>query len=345
MIDVTLYSRKGCHLCDDVRADLEALRDEIPHRLYIVDIDEHKELQGEYGENIPVVKAGPYHLKAPISRQDLVVALKAAQHRVSQIAEIDQAIEDGRLPTSEKWTSADRVSLWLSRHYLAFFNIFVFLYVGLPFLAPVMMRAGWTGPASLIYRGYNAVCHELAFRSWFLFGEQPAYPRSIAGVDDWLSYGDATGMNEDDLWAARSYVGNENVGFKVALCQRDIAIYGGILLFGVLFALTGRKFGSLHWLAWLILGILPIGLDGVSQLISQPPLNLLPYRESTPMLRTLTGALFGFMTAWFGYPLVDVSMRETGEYLGAKFKRTQNAAAMIDAAKSPASQQSDHLFD
>jgi len=345
MIDVTLYGRRDCHLCDDVRADLEALRSEIPHHLSIVDVDDSEELQEEYGLEIPVVVVGPYRLKAPINRQDLAVTLRAAQHRVNQINEIDRAVEDGRLPVAEKWTRADRVSLWLSHHYLAFFNLFVFFYVGLPFLAPVLMKANLTGPASLIYRGYNAVCHELAFRSWFLFGEQPAYPRSIAGMDEWISYGEATGLSEADLWIARSYVGDEVVGYKVALCQRDIAIYGGILIFGLLFALTGRKLGSLHWMAWLILGILPIGLDGVSQLISQPPLNLLAYRESTPLLRTLTGGLFGFMTAWFGYPLVDASMRDTGEYLGAKLRRIRKSVLSAVAPGNETPPKPDRLFD
>jgi hypothetical protein len=45
----------------------------------------------------------------------------------------------------------------------------------------------------------------------------------------------------------------------------------------------------------------------------------LPYRESTPTLRLLTGSLFGFGTAWFGLPYVEESMRETREILIRKF--------------------------
>jgi uncharacterized membrane protein len=61
--------------------------------------------------------------------------------------------------------------------------------------------------------------------------------------------------------------------------------------------------------------MVPIGLDGFSQLFSQIPIafiqTYLPYRESTPILRTLTGFLFGFTTAWFMFPLIEETMAET----------------------------------
>jgi uncharacterized membrane protein len=153
----------------------------------------------------------------------------------------------------------------------------------------------------------------MAFRSWFLFGEQAAYPRSAAGVDGYVPYEEATGMDEEDLRGARQFIGNEEVGYKVAFCQRDVAIYGGILLFGLVYAATGRRIRSLHWAVWILVGILPIALDGFSQLLSQFPMfsDLIPYRESTPLLRTLTGAIFGVTTGWFGIPLLEETSTET----------------------------------
>jgi uncharacterized membrane protein len=111
------------------------------------------------------------------------------------------------------------------------------------------------------------------------------------------------------------------MGYKVAFCERDVAIYLGILLFGLLFAATNRRIRALHWLAWLIIGLGPIGLDGFSQLLSQPPFSLWVYRESTPLLRTLTGGVFGFMTAWYGFPIVEETMRDARRALVVKFKR------------------------
>jgi len=321
MIEVTLYSRTDCHLCEQARLELDGMQSEVPHRLVIVDVNSDPVLQKEFGFNIPVIKVGPYKLQAPIEHQDLLITLKAAQHRETQIAEIDSAIAAGTSSFPDSWTKSDGFTYWLSRHYLAIFNIFIFVYFALPFLAPVLMRMGVVTPATWIYKGYSAVCHELAFRSWFLFGEQAAYPRQSAQVEGLVTYGNATGMDENDLWAAREYRGNDQIGYKVALCERDVAIYGGIFLFGVTFAITKRKLRALHWLLWIMIGLMPIGLDGLSQLISQPPLLLIGYRESTPLLRSITGFLFGFITAWFGYPYVEESMRENFRVLDNKRKR------------------------
>jgi uncharacterized membrane protein len=116
------------------------------------------------------------------------------------------------------------------------------------------------------------------------------------------------------------------MGYKIALCQRDIAIYGGILLFGLLFSVTGMRLKSIPWYLWLALAIVPIGLDGLSQLLSQPPLGFFPFRESTPFLRVLTGFLFGFFTAWFGYPMVEETMRDTRQLMEDKRRRFTRAA-------------------
>jgi uncharacterized membrane protein len=200
-------------------------------------------------------------------------------------------------------------------------NLIVFLYVAMPFMAPTLMKMGAVSPAMVIYRVYSVTCHQMAFRSFFLFGEQSAYPRQIAGVNGLLTYGQATGLDENDQWTAREFIGNEQLGYKVAICERDVAIYGGIVLFGLIFGLTGRRLRALPWYFWILLGIIPIGLDGTSQLISQAPFNLIPIRESTPFMRVLTGGLFGFMTAWFGYPLVEESMQETRRIMATKFLR------------------------
>jgi hypothetical protein len=67
----------------------------------------------------------------------------------------------------------------------------------------------------------------------------------------------------------------------------------------------------------------PIGLDGFSQLFSQMEwgwlASLLPYRESTPFLRTLTGGVFGLTTAWFAYPYMEESFSQTRQFFIKKF--------------------------
>ena len=326
MIEVTLYSRKDCHLCEITQKDLEELQNVVPHHLTVIDIDTDVKLRNLYGFNVPVVQIGPYKLMAPIEKKDLEISLMAVQHGKDQDAKIDTAIKEGQLRIPMNWSKADGVSLWLSRHYLALFNVLIFIYLGLPFLAPTLMKIGATTPAQVIYRAYSYVCHQFAFRSFFLYGEQGAYPRAEAGVSGLVTFQQATGINGADLLAARAYVGNPTLGYKVALCERDVAIYGGILIFGVGFSLVRRRVKSIHWILWLLIGIIPIGLDGFSQLISQPPLSLIPFRESTPILRVVTGFLFGFMTAWFGYPYVEESMVENHKFMEGKLSQAEKWA-------------------
>ena len=53
---VTLYTRKGCHLCDQAReAILELRRSGHPLELREVDIESDPELELDYRERIPVV--------------------------------------------------------------------------------------------------------------------------------------------------------------------------------------------------------------------------------------------------------------------------------------------------
>ncbi|MFN2146055.1 MAG: DUF2085 domain-containing protein, partial [Anaerolineales bacterium] len=212
------------------------------------------------------------------------------------------------------------ISYFMSAHYLKVVNLILILYVGLPFLAPVLMKAGFEKAAQPIYTVYRLSCHELAFRSFFLFGEQPFYPRETAGVEGMITYGEASGNNEMDLLTARAFNGNEEMGYKIALCERDVAIYLSMLAFSLLFGLTGKRLKPLPLLIWIIVGWAPIGLDGGSQLISQV-LTTLPFRETTPLLRVVTGALFGFTTMWFGLPVMEESFRDTRQYLAAKKAR------------------------
>ncbi|HEX7975810.1 MAG TPA: glutaredoxin family protein, partial [Anaerolineales bacterium] len=93
MIEITLYTRTGCQLCDEAQAELETLQGTIPHRLVVVDVDSSAGLQQAYGSQVPVVEAGPYLLKAPFSAQELHMTLAAAQDRENHQAAIDRSIE------------------------------------------------------------------------------------------------------------------------------------------------------------------------------------------------------------------------------------------------------------
>jgi glutaredoxin len=53
---ITLYTRPGCHLCDEAREAILALREELPvFELSEVNIEQDDGLLGRYLERIPVV--------------------------------------------------------------------------------------------------------------------------------------------------------------------------------------------------------------------------------------------------------------------------------------------------
>lgn len=332
MINVTLYVSPECKDCDRVLADLNDLQKEVPHHLVVIDTNSDSALNARYGKNLPVVEMGPYRIWAPFSKQELLVMLKASGDRAEQLKKVDQEGYQRNVAKGQTISTGDRISLWLSQYYMALIIVFIFLYVGLPFLAPVLMKANLQFPARVIYKIYSPLCHQLAFRSWFLFGTQAFYPREMASIDNILTYEKTIGDGQLDVYQAREFLGNDTYGYKVALCQRDIAIYGAMLLFAIVFLIFGRRFRAIRWYVWVILGLIPIGLDGISQLPSLA-INLPSWiimRESTPLLRTITGFLFGWITAWYLFPMMEESMKETRRIMLRK-------KALVQVINSPGS--------
>jgi glutaredoxin len=67
LLEVTLYSRPGCHLCEDAKKLIRPLLQEFGATLREVNIDEDPDLTARYGSDIPVIFVG---------------TRKAAKHRV-----------------------------------------------------------------------------------------------------------------------------------------------------------------------------------------------------------------------------------------------------------------------
>jgi len=64
---------------------------------------------------------------------------------------------------------------FLVNHWLFLVNVCVGIFAFLPFIAPVLLAAGLTAPASVIYAVYGFTCHQRPDRSWFILGEKMAY--------------------------------------------------------------------------------------------------------------------------------------------------------------------------
>jgi uncharacterized membrane protein len=199
---------------------------------------------------------------------------------------------------------ANSVVISIARHWLAIFNTAWAVYLFTPFLAPIFMQLGWTVPAQAVYSLYSFLCHQLPSHSYFLFGPELA-PQTPALV--------ASGMRDsNNLFVLRAFIGNPEVGWKVALCQRDVAIYASVLVSGIIFGLVRDRLRPLPFKYYLIF-LIPIAIDGLTQLVG--------FRESNWWLRTVTGALFGFASVWLAYPYVDDAMQEVIEEETARRQR------------------------
>ena len=61
MTTVTVYTRQGCHLCDDAENVLESLREELNFEIEIIDIDIDPELIKLYSDQVPVIHIDGIH--------------------------------------------------------------------------------------------------------------------------------------------------------------------------------------------------------------------------------------------------------------------------------------------
>jgi glutaredoxin len=69
MIALTIYSRPGCHLCDEMKAVVRRVAQSVPLQLEEIDISTSRELEDRYGLEIPVL---------------LVEGKKAAKYRIGE---------------------------------------------------------------------------------------------------------------------------------------------------------------------------------------------------------------------------------------------------------------------
>lgn len=126
-----------------------------------------------------------------------------------------------------------------------------------------------------------------------------------------ISIEEASGLPLEEIDPPTFY-GTPEMGYKMAACQRDMAIYGAMTVFCLIFFLSKNRLKRVDWKLWLILGVLPLAFDGLWQLSSQV-LPFIPLRESTPFMRTLTGTLFGFFTCWYLLPTLEMTLRKGNE--------------------------------
>ena len=78
MTAVTLYTRAGCHLCDDAKRVIEAAAQQAEFSLEVVDIDADPELRRRYTDEAPVIAIdGRKAFKYRVELKELLRRLKA----------------------------------------------------------------------------------------------------------------------------------------------------------------------------------------------------------------------------------------------------------------------------
>ena len=202
------------------------------------------------------------------------------------------------------------------------FGVVAGLHVLLPFLAPVLMAIGWSGAGKAIYFIYSFLCHQLPERSYFLFGSQFTY--SLPEIQ-------AAWRNSTNPRILRQFIGNPEMGWKVAWSDRMVSMFTSTWIFGLLWFPLHSRFPKLPF--WgLVLFLLPMALDGTSHLISDfwgigqgfrdtnlwlaiLTNHLFPssfyigdaWGSFNSLMRLLTGLSFGLGLVWFGFPYLDDS--------------------------------------
>jgi uncharacterized membrane protein len=215
---------------------------------------------------------------------------------------------------------------WAAKNWFFIFAVIYGLWVWSPFLAPIFMHLGWTGPADAIYFVYSFFCHQLPERSYFLFGPKAMY--SLKAIQ-------AAWMDTINPLLLRKFTGTAAMGWKVAWSDRMISFYGGVWLFALLWYSLRKRIRSLPW--WgLILFLLPMALDGGTHFLSDLAgigqgfrftnlwlANLTHFAFSTNFyygdalgsfnswMRIITGLLAGLGLVWFAFPYIEESFSES----------------------------------
>lgn len=218
--------------------------------------------------------------------------------------------------------------LWLTLHWLFVINILIGIWVLLPWFAPVFMRLGWNNLANAVYLFYSFQCHQLPQRSFFLFGNQATYS---------LSELQTAGVNITNPFFLRQFIGNVEMGWKVAWSDRMVGMYTSIWFASLFYGLVKKRIKPISLFIFILLSI-PIAIDGTTHLLSDFAGMGQGFRDSNMWLqiltnnvlpqtfyqgdalgsfnswmRLLTGTLFGLGLVWFAYPYINESFADVAQ--------------------------------
>ena len=79
---VTLYTREGCHLCEEAKAAMQPIVERHRAELREIDIDDDAELRAMYNDSVPVVFVGAdFFARYRVDTQKFENALQVAERK------------------------------------------------------------------------------------------------------------------------------------------------------------------------------------------------------------------------------------------------------------------------
>ena len=227
--------------------------------------------------------------------------------------------------------------------------IILIVFNGLPFLAPVFMKLGWEGPARAIYLVYGGLCHQMAQRSFFLFGPRGFQMYNLAELPL-----DVSGLRTgEQALVLRRFLGNESLGWKVAWSDRMVYMYSAPLFLAIAYAFLRRRgrVKPLPLWAFFVL-LLPMAIDGGTHWVSDLagigqgfrytnewlagltgyafPASFYvgdAFGSFNSLMRLLSGVAFGLAVSGLLYPYMDLAMSASTSALPAEAPLTGTGQA------------------
>ncbi|MEW6036609.1 MAG: DUF2085 domain-containing protein [Candidatus Micrarchaeota archaeon] len=207
-----------------------------------------------------------------------------------------------------------------------------FLILNLSILAPpFLIFAGFEEAGAFLYN-VHSYDHQWIYRSQCVFKDASG----SLGIEDCIVRGREAEANISTLYTgdgdpryngifaeykqdqigrnkAERVVRNGMTGYKFANDTRDYAIYIPWMLTMMAYPIVfGLKQTKVPHVLWLVLGLLPLAIDGTTQMLAgifdNPSfywLNPFGLQESTNTIRWITGAIAGIAAGMFTVPMLN----------------------------------------
>jgi len=174
----------------------------------------------------------------------------------------------------------------------SFYYIYIILIIILNLLSFAVPYIAKSTPqlSSQFYSGFSLICHQLTARSLCLYD---------SGIGDCFPQNGQFSESKETI-----VVAERGTGYKFPVDARDMAIYATMLVGGLALPfIIDKNSKCIPNLLFLITASIPAGVDGFTQLIG--------LRESTNLIRVITGVILGLVIPFFLVPTANVLLDPT----------------------------------